>query len=296
MNDPPNHRPTEVVSTLVVPNTLKHGTGGVEILFNMVGGLAAAGRYVFDMSSVTFIEPCGVIALVSAIRQCAAQSGQCVLVKNLNEQLYSYLHRMDFFSVTEGWVKTITELNEAWNRNEHTINLLELTPVRGYDEMIGVVERAESIFASYLSRDELSNLSRVISELCQNIYQHSGDSEGCVMIQKYQPQKNEVFVCLAVGDSGCGIRANLINRYSWLGSDPIDFVRAAMDGSYTSRAHGRGGLGLRTVRNIAAAHKGYVTVRSETAAVTDWGTNIRSFSNLAHVVGTQVSVKLRASN
>jgi anti-anti-sigma regulatory factor len=282
------------VATLVVPNTLKHGTGGVEVFFNEIAGLPAARRYIFDMSSVTFVEPCGVIALLCAIRQCAERSGGHVLIKNLNEQIYPYLHRMDFFLVTDAWLKPLTPLNEEWNRNDQSINLLELTPVTGYDEMIAIVERAESIFASCLLPEELDNLSRVISELCQNIYQHSGDSYGCVVIQKYQPQQNEAFVCLAVGDSGCGIRANLIKRYPWLGNDPVDFVRAAMDGSYTSRPHGRGGLGLRTVRDIAAAHRGYVTVRSETGAITDWGTNVRTFQNLPQVAGTQVSVKLRA--
>lgn len=286
---------SEPVATLAVPNTLRHGTGGVEILFNLVAGLPMARRYVFDMSAVTFIEPCGVIALLSAIRRCAVQSGDRVLIRNLNEQIYPYLHRMDFFQVTEAWLRPLTPLSEEWNRNAQTVNLLELTPVTGYDEMIAVVERAELIFASCLSSDEQSSLSRVISELCQNIYQHSGDVHGCVVIQKYQPEQDEVFVCLAVGDSGCGIRANLIKRYSWLGNDPVDFVRAAMDGSYTSRPHGRGGLGLRTVRNIAAAHRGYVTVRSETAAVTDWGTNVRNYQNLAHIAGTQVSVKMRSS-
>jgi len=294
MNKPYIQGPSESVVTLVVPNTLKHGTGGVEVFFNHIAALPNARRYIFDMSAVTFIEPCGVIALLSAIRQCAARSGSQVLIKDLNEQIFPYLERMDFFQVTEAWLKPLTTPNEVWNRNDQSINLLELTPVRCYDEMTSVVERAESIFASCLSAVELDNLSRVISELCQNIYQHSGDSYGCVVIQKYQPQQNEVFVCLAVGDSGCGIRANLSKRYSWLGGDPIDFVRAAMDGSYTSRPHGRGGLGLRTVRNIAAAHRGYVTVRSETAAVSDWGTNVRNFSRLAHVPGTQVSVKLRS--
>jgi signal transduction histidine kinase len=284
----------ENMATLVVPNTLKHGTGGVEVFFNCVAALPAARRYIFDMNGVTFIEPCGVIALLCAIRQCAERSGAQVLIKNLKEQIYPYLHRMDFFLVAETWLKALTKLDEEWNRNDQTINLLELTPVTCYDEMTAVVERAESIFAACLSPVELDNLSRVISELCQNIYQHSGDSSGCVVIQKYQPQQNEVFVCLAVGDSGCGIRANLTKRYPWLGNDPVDFVRAAMDGSYTSRPHGRGGLGLRTVRNIADAHRGYVTVRSETGAITDWGTNVRTFQNLAQVAGTQVSVKLRA--
>jgi hypothetical protein len=55
-------------ATLTVPDTLRHGTGGVEILFNQVAELPSARRYVFDMSGVAFIEPCGVIALLTAVR------------------------------------------------------------------------------------------------------------------------------------------------------------------------------------------------------------------------------------
>jgi len=287
---------SQPTAALSVPNTLRHGTGGVENLLNLVTELPPARRYVFDMGGVTFIEPCGVIALLSTIRHCATQSGKRVLIKNLSEQLYLYLHRMDLFRVAEAWLRPLTPLNEEWSRNAHTINLLELTPVTGYDDMIAVVERARSIFAPWLSPDELPNLLRVISELCQNIYQHSGDAHGCVMIQKYQPEQNRVSICLSVGDSGCGIRANLIKRYRWLGDDPLDFVRAAMDGGYTSRHHRRGGLGLRTVRNITASHSGYITVRSETAGVTDWGKGgVQSFGNLTHMAGTQVSVKMYAS-
>ena len=277
-----------------MPDSLGHGTGGVENLFNRVAALAPAERYVFDMSEVTFIEPCGAIGLLSAVRHCATESGQMVLMKNINEQLYLYLQRMDFFEVTKRWLKPLNPRDEEWKRNPHSINLLELTAVRGYEEMSAVIERAREIFAPYLSEDELAGLLRVISELCQNVYQHSGDPEGCIMIQKYQPDQANAFICLSVGDAGCGIRANLIKRYSWLGDDPVDFVRAAMDGSFTSRSHGRGGLGLRTVRNITAAHRGYVTVRSETAAVTDWGRGVQNFSSLAYMTGTQVSVKLSA--
>jgi signal transduction histidine kinase len=284
---------SQPTATLTVPDALRHGAGGVEILFSVLAELPPARRYVFDMRAVTFVEPCGVIALLSAVRHCAAQSGARVLIKNLGEQLYPYLHRMDLFRVGEAWLSPVETLTEEWSRNTHTINLLELTPVSGYDDVTAVVERARGIFGPWLSPEEMTGLLRVISELCQNIYQHSGDEHGCVLIQKYQPEPNLVSICLSVGDCGRGIRANLINRYRGLGEDPLDFVRAAMDGNYTSRPHGRGGLGLRTVRDIAAAHSGYVTVRSETAGVTDWGRGgVRSSGNLSHMDGTQVSVRL----
>jgi anti-sigma regulatory factor (Ser/Thr protein kinase) len=284
------------VITLTVPDTLKHGTGGVEIFYKLVAELPPATRYIFDMAGVTFVEPCGVIALLAAIRSCAERSGRRVLIKSLNEHIYPYLHRMDLFSVAGAWLQPMEHLNEEWSRNAHTINLLELTPVTCYGDVITVTDKARAIFEPWLQPDELSSLSRVISELCQNIYQHSGDPHGCVLIQKYQPEQGRVSICLSVGDCGCGIRSNLIARYRGLGDDPLDFVRAAMDGNHTSRPTGRGGLGLRTVRNIAGDHSGYVTVRSETAGVTDWGRKgVQSFGGLAYMSGTQVSVKMYAN-
>ncbi|MDQ3820588.1 MAG: STAS domain-containing protein, partial [Acidobacteriota bacterium] len=96
------------------------------------------------MSSVTFIEPCGVIALLSAVRRCAGQSGGRVLIKNLSEQLYQYLHRMDLFRVAGAWLRPLDSLSQEWGRNAHTINLLELTPVTCYDDMTTIIERARS--------------------------------------------------------------------------------------------------------------------------------------------------------
>jgi len=283
----------EHIKTLRVPNVLKHGPGGIEAFFEQVVRLPNGGRYVFDMSDVTFIEPCGVIALVSAARRLSQLSRKQVLVTNIRVEIYQYLDRMDLFRIAREWLRPTVQLNEEWSRSVRTVNLLELTRVETYEDVCTVCDRAEHIFANCLTRDEVEALLQVISELCQNIYQHSGDPEGCILIQKYYQDDSRVFICLAVGDSGCGIRKSLRGRYEGLGHEPLDFIRAAIDGNFTSRFHGRGGLGLRTVRNIAQRYRGYLTVRSETASITDWGTGRpRNNTPLALVAGTQVSFKM----
>lgn len=288
--------PLKSVQTIMVPDTLKQGTAAVEHIHNIVASTPRAARYVLDMKDVRFIEPCGVIALLSVIRFLSRSTGKRVLIKNLDEQVYPYLHRMNLFRVAEAWLRPIELMSAEWSRNAHTVNLLELTAITKPEDVLDVAERARSIFAPWLSGDDAYNLVRVISELCQNIYQHSGDLHGCVLIQKYTSEAfNRVSICLSVGDSGCGIKANLVKRFSRLGNDPLDFIRAAMDG-HTSRRTGRGGLGLQTVREISTSYGGYVTVRSETASVTDRGKNggVQSTSDLTYVAGTQVSVKMCA--
>jgi len=293
-----HNRMSKLVETIAVPNTLKQGAAGIEQLYEIVAKTPRAVWYILDMKAVKFVEPCGVIALLTVIRFLSEMTRNRVLIQNLDEQVYLYLHRMNLFHVAAAWLKPLETLSEEWSRNAHTVNLLELTEVTGYDDMTAVIERARGIFAPWLSSNDLPNLLRVISELCQNIYQHSGDTHGCVLIQKYQSEaQNRISICLSVGDLGCGIRASLIGRFKGLGDEPLDFVRAAMDGSFTSRRHGRGGLGLRTVRDITTAYGGCVTVRSETAGVTDWGkSGINSSGQLTYIAGTQVNVKMRVSN
>lgn len=289
--------PTKMVHTIRVPDTLKQGTTGIETLYRLVAAAPEAARYVLDMEEVHFIEPCGVIGLVSVARLLAAATGKRVFIKNLDDQVYPYLHRMNLFQTAGEWLRPIELMNEEWSRNANTINLLELTQISGAENVYTVAERAHSIFNSCMATDDLDNLIRVISELCQNIYQHSGDPNGSVLIQKYHSEvRHKVSICLAVGDSGCGIRSSLMPRFCGLGNDPIDFIRAAMDGNFTSRRSNKGGLGLRTVRSIATSYSGYVTVRSESASITDWGRKggMQYATNLTQIAGTQVSVKMYA--
>lgn len=290
--------PPKPVQTIRVPDTLKHGTAAVETLYGIVGTAPRAARYVLDMEDVHFIEPCGVIGLVSVTRLLAGATGKRVFIKNLGDQVYPYLHRMNLFQAAGEWLRPVELMKEEWSRNANTINLLELTQISGVENVYMVVERAQSIFGPWLAPDDLDNLIRVISELCQNIYQHSGDEHGCVLIQKYHSEaRHKISICLAVGDSGCGIRSSLMPRFKGLGDEPLDFIRAAMDGNFTSRRNNKGGLGLRTVRDIATSYNGYVTVRSESASITDWGHRkggMQYATNLTQVPGTQVSVKMHA--
>lgn len=281
--------------TILIPSALKYGLAGVETLYSTVTQSPPSARYVFDMEDVPFLQPCGVIALLSAARYCSRLSGHRVIIINLNGQLFSYLDRMDLFKVAEEWLVAIGNISDRWSRSTHTANLLELTKIRCPDDVEAIVERAERIFAPCLTEDELGSLLSVLSELCSNIFEHSHDPHGCALIQKYHSeQRNQSKVCLSVGDMGLGVRASLVECHGEFGREPLDYILAAMNGK-TSRRSGRGGTGLQRVREITASHQGYVCLRSETASVADHAYKVRSDSNLAFIAGTQVSVEMRSA-
>lgn len=249
-----------------------------------------------DLGNAGFVKPMGVMALVLAARYIVEQVGHPVRLTNLGDDLLAYLERVNLFQVAGDWLELDDKLPEQhWERNPHTINLLELTPISHAGDVALAMERAEAIFSHWLRLSNLGSLLKVISELCSNIYQHSGDPYGFVMIQRYQYiSRGEVDVVLAAGDLGRGIRGSLAARHPELGDDPLNYIQAAMTGS-TSRQSGRGGLGLRTVEETVAKEGGYVWLRSETAAIRSFGPNRHCpYTDLALMPGTQVVVEFRA--
>lgn len=283
------------VVTLTVPNALGGGVGDVEALHAIVDGRQPAERFVLDMRRVSFVKPYGVVALLIAVRRLAAVSEQRVELVNLGRQVHSYLERMDLFEVGGDWVAPAEGLDEGWDRNPQTPNLLELTAIEGSQDVVTAIAGAERVFSRWLELPDLNGLLRILSELCANVHEHSGDPLGCVLIQKYEEgASGRNVVCVAVGDLGCGVRESLAARHGEMGREPLDYLLAAMAGR-TSRESGRGGIGLRIVEELAKGARGRLWLRSETAAVVGRASGeSHGHRGLRHVPGTQVAVDLRS--
>lgn len=282
--------------TQITPNQFGSDVQTIDSLYSLLSDIRSA-QYVLDLRNIVFLKPMGIMALVLTARHIAEKSGYPIRLIGLDRDLLAYLERVNLFQVANKWIELDSELPEQkWERNLQTPNLLELTPITNALDVATVMERAELIFSRWLQLPNLGSLLKVISELCSNIYQHSGDPYGFVMIQRYRVvSRNEVDVVLAAGDRGQGIRGSLSARYPELGTEPPAYIQAALEGS-TSRHTGRGGLGLRTVEETVAKEGGYIWLRSETAAIRSYGPDRRyTYTDLAPVPGTQVVVEFRAS-
>lgn len=282
--------------TISIPNVLGRSVDDVEQLHAAVAAAPLAPEYAFDLGTVDFVRPHGAMALVVAARQLAARTECPVTLYNLAQQIHLYLERMDLFTVGEEWLRAEAPVVGTWSRNPWTSNLLELTPIVGPSDVETAITRAERIFAPCLADNDLARLLNVLSEICANVYQHSGDPHGGVLIQRYQiPMREEMVVCLAVGDLGLGIRDSLAGRHPGLGDTALDYLRAALQGR-TSRPSGRGGLGLRHVEQIAGETGGYLYLRSGSAALLTTGHGSgRATTQLGALPGTHVVVEIRTS-
>lgn len=281
-------------ATLRVPDVLNgiapHGEG----VYTLVTDAPLADQYVLDMGAIGFVRPYGVVALVSAARCLSKRSGRAVCLSNIPSEVHSYLHRMNLFQVGGAWLRCSDHLDDEWLRSDYTANLLELTTIGRTDDVETAVARARRIFSQWLAIPNLGELCIVLSELCANIYQHSGDPFGCVLIQKYGPSRGRVTVDLAVGDLGCGIRQSLSRRHGAIAQGTIGYLREALSGK-SARRSGRGGLGLRRVEQVVASSGGYLWLRSEDAGILSRGPS-RTIDNVSLVTipGTQVAVELNS--
>jgi hypothetical protein len=135
------------VVTLAVPNALGGGVGDVEAVHALVDGRRPAERFILDMSRVGFVKPYGVVGLLLVTRQLAGLSGRRVELANVDRQVHSYLERMDLFEVGADWVAAAEGLEEGWDRNPQTLNLLELMTIEGPQDVVTVITKAERVFS-----------------------------------------------------------------------------------------------------------------------------------------------------
>lgn len=277
--------------SVAAPNALGDHAATVEDFYRAV----ADTNEPLDMSAIRFVRPYGVIALVNVARAHQAQTGEPLTLTRVPSRVHQYLERVDLFRVMGDLVRVDTPLTERFDRVQVAPKLLELSPVRDTADMLAVITRAEAIFAYWLPRAHLNGLMHILSELCANIYQHSNDPRGVVLVQTHEAvSKGAVRVRVALADAGVGVRANLRACCGEQGEAPLPYLLQALTG-VTSRDSGRGGLGLRTVQRVVRESDGYIWLRSETAAVhIDAAGNRHTYDGLPYVRGTQLAVELHA--
>lgn len=283
------------IHVIKVPDVLGLGVERINRLYQLVQDVPSCNSFTFDMNNVSFVKPYGFLGLVLTSRTLASMCGKPVDLINLRSNIHQYFYRMNIVHLASSWMKINGKINEEWDRNPGSQNLLELTLVQDKNDVINVVTRTESIFARWLQIKNLRELMTAVSELCTNVYEHSQDQYGCILIQKYTHRDTGyVTVGLAVGDLGVGVKGSLRSLDSRQEENSLYYLQQAMDGK-TSRPNGRGGLGLRTVEGIATQNHGLFWIRSDRASILSIGNNNRQeLSSIAKMKGTQVVVEFKA--
>ena len=281
---------------LHIPDTLNIGPIGLEELYALITDIPTTSRFIFDMKRVRQVEPCGIIALLSLARHCTISSGNRVILINLQESVYTYLNQINLFNFAEQWLTTIGYTGNNGSNALDSRHVIELVKIHKKRDVETTVDEVEGLFSPIVSGLGAGSLLSLVSELCANIYEHSQDPNGLALIYGYcSENSDQVIIRLAVGDIGCGVPASIYKWYGKIGDEPIDYMRAAI-GVATSRETRKGGYGLPRVQEIVAEYKGYLCLRSGTAALTYCDNKWEERKYLNPILGTQVSIEIHMGN
>ncbi len=259
---------------------------------------------VLDFDNVSFADPSGMVMLLEILRYLSSEGVTPKIRCSEEKDVYSYMERMGFWAKAED-LKLYSGPTSRHNERGHTDVLLEITEIRERKDVHRVLKRvrraAEEILLRHLhyDRDEVSRFMTSISEVCQNILEHSGDW-GYVAIQKYRYERTlgKNVVKMVVSDLGKGIKSTLGQEVrEKIDAEWTDRV-AIEEALYNSRSRfddpGRG-HGLTSVRTSADRWNGLLSIRSGTARVSmvpDWMNAPDVVESLPFFPGTQVVLML----
>lgn len=131
-----------------------------------------------------------------------------------------------------------------------------------------------------------------ISEILDNVLQHSESTEGFVMVQIHSESKR---VAICVADTGIGILASL-RTSPHRPQNAVDAITLALKEGVTRDKEAHQGNGLWGLNEIVRENGGRLTIKSEKGLVEhDPGREVHSYNGLPTYTGTIIDFQLDAS-
>jgi anti-sigma regulatory factor (Ser/Thr protein kinase) len=264
-------------------------------------GDVASDRLLFDAHATQWASPFGLVGLLAA-GQWAAERGpeRPLLTIPSDRDVTHYWARAGFFAHAADWFEIHGKVPRVAPSHSSDV-LLAITPVRGSDDVHGVVhsiqERSAAILSGELGLEATATMgfAMALSEACQNIVEHAGTA-GWVAVQAYHWRRRlgRRVVVIAVGDAGIGFRRSLevtqASRFGDRWGDAAALEAALFHGASRFRDPGRG-QGLGGIARYVNRWSGKLSVRSGSARIAivpPWDDDDPLTEGLAAFAGSQV--------
>lgn len=218
-----------------------------------------------SLRDLQFIDPFGMMMLLSYIRYLSMVLDRVWVYLPRNEKVLQYLNRSGFLREIAPFASLIPNLPISYLERDE----IWLIPVQVFREEDDVPALVQLFIQSIqkLMQSEQQPLTRdqrlfctLLSELCQNIPQHSRD-RGYIAVQSYRGQTSrEIHIALA--DLGIGLRGSLSQNHPvqhWSEVEVLHF--ALQQGTSASNELGRG-HGLANVVKSLQPFQGKFYLRS----------------------------------
>ncbi len=264
-------------------------------------------RLLFDARPAQWASPYAFVAMLTAAQAVAEAGGERpILYVPTSDDVRRYWARA-------GFLRHASELFELHGKvpraaSGTTDTLLEVTPVRGSDDVhqvVGVIQEGASRILGELGLEAKATMgfAMALSEACQNIVEHAGTG-GWVAVQAYDWRRRigTRVVVIAVSDSGIGFRRSLeptqAKRFGDRWSDATALEAAWIQNVSRFRDPGRG-QGLAGIKRYLSRWNGKITIRSGTARLANvppWDReDVPMTEHLPYFPGAQVQVIVPAS-
>jgi anti-sigma regulatory factor (Ser/Thr protein kinase) len=257
-----------------------------------------------DLSALTFIEPYSMVNLLLIGRRFLKNTGERLKLINVPVALLQYLYRMDFFESRIFLSDSVLDKTKLLHRSTFSKRVIELTEIphaerESVEVITGIVslfrKRASFILKHWFSEDAVNYFVTVISEVCQNVFEHSLDS-GYLVLQTYSYNRENV-VRLVIADSGIGIEDSFSEEQKQKYGTGSELLENAMTHPISGKREF--GYGLCRVNSIIKEMKGNLFVRSHSSSaafIYNKAKDVNSFcfqkNNLVYFDGTQISISL----
>lgn len=264
-----------------------------------------AAKVIVDAHACEWVSPLGLVGLLAAGQALYERTGaRPLLTVPADREVAHFFARTGFFREAQ----ELFEIHGTVPRVKAGASkvLLEVTPVRGAEDVHAVVhhiqERSAEILTNQLGLDPKATMGfgMALSEACQNIVEHAGTG-GWVSVQAYTWRRlGKRVVVIAVADAGVGFRHTLeptqASRFGERWGDGVALEAALLQSVSRFRDPGRG-QGLAGIRRYLVRWQGKLSIRSGTARIAivpAWDQDVPLAEGLAPFPGAQVQLVIPA--
>jgi len=220
-----------------------------------------------SLRDLDFVDPFGLLMLLSYLRYLSMVLDRVWLYLPRKENVKQYLVRSGFLKEASLYASLIPTLPEvSYNQKQDEMWLIPVTVLRAEDDVPGIVgdflqsmQRILLPSEGMLSQDQ-RYFCTLLSELCQNIPQHSRD-QGYVAAQSYRTKTGKE-IHIALTDLGVGLRGSLSQGHAIVDWQEEAVIRYALQQGVSATNEIGRGLGLAQVMKSLQRFSGSFYLRS----------------------------------
>jgi anti-sigma regulatory factor (Ser/Thr protein kinase) len=254
-----------------------------------------------DLSKYSFISP-GALVPLAAICHELHRKDRAIRVRLNEDDVWTYLMRSGFTSVVKDIVQfqpcildsRVVVFDSLRGSNPLLLEITKIESGRDLPVLLDQIIEVLTVRLKYGKYDAF-DIATVISEVCQNTFDHNYETCGFIGMQTYS-RFDEEFIEIAVADSGAGLAKTLREnpKNPPINSD-FDAIRVATKLGTSQYDDPTRGTGLYHLLEIAHKYEGTIQFYSGTAKVRFRMDKKRGWKfDCANIPGVHITLNLRS--